>query len=171
MGGVREGAAAEGDVLGEGAGDVLEEYAELHRRILDPADRGVPKRFLVLRSGHGAGSLGCTAGGGAGAHALPASVPRAVIACECATGGDCLRVCHGRCFCLAEAVLLLLVGVLDAAVHPPVVTAHPPLATAHPPLATAHPPLATAHRGGASAGSGFWELSRELVLSLERERV
>jgi len=31
----------------------LREYTELHRRIVDPKDTSVPKRFLVVRSSHG----------------------------------------------------------------------------------------------------------------------
>jgi hypothetical protein len=32
---------------------ILHEYTELHRRILDPDDKSVPKRFLVVSSSHG----------------------------------------------------------------------------------------------------------------------
>jgi len=35
------------------AAALLREYAALHRRIVDPADSGVAKRFLVVRSSHG----------------------------------------------------------------------------------------------------------------------
>jgi hypothetical protein len=35
------------------AAAVLQEYAALHRRIVDPTDSGVAKRFLIVRSSHG----------------------------------------------------------------------------------------------------------------------
>ena len=33
--------------------EILQEYTALHRRILDPGDHSVPKRFLVVSSSHG----------------------------------------------------------------------------------------------------------------------
>ena len=35
------------------ASALIREYVELHRRIVDPADTGVAKRFLIVRSSHG----------------------------------------------------------------------------------------------------------------------
>ena len=44
----------EGDGDGENKADgILEEYSDLHRRILDVNDESVEKRFLIIRSSHG----------------------------------------------------------------------------------------------------------------------
>jgi len=58
----------------------LAEYAKLHRRILDPDDQGVAKRFLVVRSSHGLSNTQIE-------EARTCSLPRPAQArCECGVG-------------------------------------------------------------------------------------
>lgn len=47
-----DGGFRDGPELGQ-AQQILQDYTELHRRILDQDDRTVPKRFLVVSSSHG----------------------------------------------------------------------------------------------------------------------
>ena len=58
----------------------LAEYAKLHRRILDPDDQSVAKRYLVVRSSHGLSNTQIE-------EARACSLPRPAQArCECGVG-------------------------------------------------------------------------------------